>query len=78
MFWPIFARRLWQETFKSLIFADQSDGELAKRQKKRAKLFLSFTYLHKTQPGQKLLEISRIFFKISARQMFGYPSLDAG
>ena len=48
------------------------------RQKKCVKIFLNFTYLHKTQPGQKLLEISRIFLKESIRQLFGYPDLDAG
>ena len=42
------------------------------------KTFLNFTYLHKTQPGQKLQEISRIFLKMSTHQMFGYPGLDAG
>ena len=42
------------------------------------KIFLNFTYPHKTQPEQKLLEISRIFLKESTRQMVGYPDLGAG
>ena len=48
-----------------------------RRQKKRVKVFLNFTYVHKTQPGQ-LPEIFRIILKISTRQMFGCPGLDQG
>ena len=48
------------------------------RQKKCVKIFLNFTNLHKTQPGQKLLELSQIFLKISTHRMFGYLDLDAG
>ena len=52
-----------------------------RRQKKRVKIFLNFTYVHKTQPGQKnCLKFSEFFEDIysPARQMFGYPGLDAG
>ena len=79
MFLPIFARGPWPETFKSS-FSSRTNQTANKRagQKKCVKIFLNFTYLHKTQPGQKLLEISRIFLKISTHQMFGYPDLDAG
>ena len=48
-----------------------------RRQKKCVKIFLNFTYPHKTQPGKKPQEISRIFLKMSTHQMFGYPGLDA-
>ena len=39
------------------------------------KIFLDFTYLHKTQLGQKS---AGHFPKISAEKMFGWPCLDAG
>ena len=42
------------------------------------KIFLNFTYLHKTQPGQKTAGNFPYFLKESIRQMFGYPDLDAG
>ena len=42
------------------------------------KIFLNFTYLHKAQPGQKTAGNVPNFLKISTRQMFGYPVLDAG
>ena len=48
------------------------------RQKKCVKIFLNFTYLHKTQPGQKTAGNFPDFLKESIRQMFGYPDLDAG
>ena len=48
------------------------------KEKKNMKIFLNFTYPHKTQPEQKLQEISRIFLKMFSHQMFGYPGLDAG
>ena len=60
---------------QSLIFTDQSDGESARKTEEMCE---KFSQLHKTQPGQKLLEISRFFFKMSIHQMFGYPGLDAG
>ena len=40
-------------------------------------IFLNFTYLHKTQPGQKLAG-NFPNLKISTHQMFGYPGLAAG
>ena len=43
----------------------------------RKKIFLIFTYLHKTELGQKLLEIFRIFLKKSTLHTFGYTGLDA-
>ena len=48
------------------------------RQKKSVKIFLNFTYPHKTQSGQKLLEISGICLKKSTLNTFGHSSLDAG
>ena len=48
------------------------------RQKKRVKIFLNFTYPHKTQPGQTLLEISQTFLKKSTLHTFGHSSLDDG
>ena len=51
-----------------------------RRQKKRVKIFLNFTgaaFIKRNQ-DKKLLEISEIFLKISAHQMFGHPGLDAG
>ena len=41
------------------------------------KVFLNFTYLHKTQPGQKTAGNFPNFLKESTRQMFGYPDMDA-
>ena len=46
--------------------------------KERVKIFLNFTYLHKAQPGRKAAGNFPNFVKISARQMFGHPGLDAG
>ena len=48
------------------------------RQKKCVKIFLNFTNLHKTQPGQKTHGTFPNFLKISTHHMFGYPDLDAG
>ena len=45
---------------------------------RRVKIFLNCTYCHKTQPGQKTIENFLKFLKISTRQVFGYPCLDAG
>ena len=42
------------------------------------KIFLNFTYLHKTQPGQKTARNFPDFLKESIRQMLGYPDFDAG
>ena len=47
------------------------------RQKKRMKIFLNFTYPHKTQPGKIMLQISRIFLKKSTFHTLGHSSLDA-
>ena len=46
-------------------------------QKELMKIFLNFTSLPITQSGQKLLEISRTFWKKSTMQMFAYPGVDA-
>ena len=78
MFWPIFARGPWPEACKASFLRTNPTANKRRGQKKREKVFLNFTYLHKTQPGQKLQEISPIFLKISTHQMFGYPGLDAG
>ena len=63
MFQPIFARGPWPETFKTSFARTNQTANKRGRQKKCVKIFLKFTYLHKTQPGQKLLETSRIFFE---------------
>ena len=42
------------------------------------KIFLNFTYLGKTQPGQKAAGNFPNFLKISSRQVFGYLRLHAG
>ena len=42
------------------------------------KIFSTLPTLIKCNQDKKLPEISRIFLKESARQMFGYPDLDAG
>ena len=78
MFQPNFARGPWPETFKASFSRTNQTANEHRRQKKRVKIFLNFTCLHKTQPGQKLMEISKYFLKKSTRQMFGYPGLDAG
>ena len=41
------------------------------------KIFFNFTYLHKTQPGQKIAGNFPNFFE-DIYQIFGYPDLDAG
>ena len=53
MFQPIFARGPWPETFKASFSPTNQTANKRRRQKKRVKIFLNFTYLHKTQPGQK-------------------------
>ena len=82
MFWTIFARGPWPETFKALFSRTNQTAIKRRRQKKGVKIFIDFTYLRKTQPGQKTAgnfpEIPRIFLKISTHQMFGYPAWDAG
>ena len=42
------------------------------------KFFSTLLTFIKRNQDKKLLEISRIFLKISTHQMFGYPDLDAG
>ena len=53
MFWPIFALGLWPETFKASFSRTNQTANKRRRQKKCVKIFLNFTYLHKTQSGQK-------------------------
>ena len=53
MFWPIFARGPWPETFKASFSRTNQTANKRRRQKKGVKIFLNFTCLHKTQPGQK-------------------------
>ena len=53
MFQPIFARGPWPETFKVSFSRTNQMANKRIRQKKGVKIFLNFTYLHKTQPGQK-------------------------
>ena len=53
MFQPIFARGPWPETFKTSFSRTNQIVNKRGRQKKCVKIFLNFTYLHKTQPGQK-------------------------
>ena len=50
---PIFARGPWPETFKTSFSRTNQMVNKRGRQKKCVKIFLNFTYLHKTQPGQK-------------------------
>ena len=54
MFWPIFARGLWPETSKASFSRTNQRENKRRRQTKRVKIFLTFTYPHKTQPGQKI------------------------
>ena len=74
MFSQNFSRGLWMEPKKPHFSRTNQTAIKQRRQKKRVKIFLNFTYLYKTQPGQTVLEISRFFSKKSTRQMFGYPS----
>ena len=78
MFWPIFARGSWPETFKASFSRTNQTVNKRGRQKKCVKFFFSFTCLHKTQPGKKSSANFPNFLKISTHQMFGYPGLDAG
>ena len=78
MFQPIFARGPWLETFKASLSPTNRTANKRRRQMKRVKIFLNFTYLHKAQPEQKTAGNVPNFLKISTRQMFGYPVLDAG
>ena len=52
MFQPIFARGPWPKTFKASFLRTNQTANKRGRQKKCVKIFLNFTYLHKTQPGQ--------------------------
>ena len=64
---------------QSLILMDHNQtANKRRRQKKRVKIFLNFTCLHKTQPVQKTAGNFPYFLKKSTRQMFEYPGLDAG
>ena len=42
------------------------------------KVSLNFTYLHKTQPGQKTAGNFPNFLKMQTHHMFAYRGLDAG
>ena len=53
MFLPIFARGPRPETFKSSFSRTNQTANKRGGQKKCVKIFLNFTYPHKTQPGQK-------------------------
>ena len=77
MFWLICARGLFPETF--IVSFSRTNHRVNKRgrQKERVKILLNFTYLHKRNQDKNLLGISRIFLKISTRQMFSYPGLNA-
>ena len=61
MFWPIFARGPWPETFKASYSPTNQTANKQGRQKKCVKIFLNFTKLHKTQPGQKTGEYPNIW-----------------
>ena len=50
---PMFARGPWPETLKASLSRTNQTTNKRRRQKKRVKIFRNFTYLHKTQPGQK-------------------------
>ena len=78
MFYPIFSRGLWPETFKSSFSRTNQTANKRGGQKKCVNIFLNFTYLRKTHPGQKTAGNFPNFFKESTRQVFGYPDLDAG
>ena len=53
MFSPNFACGPWPETFKASFSRTNQTANKQRRQKKRVKIFLNFTCLHKTQPVQK-------------------------
>ena len=53
MFELNFARGPWPETFKASFSRTNQNAKRQRRQKKRVKIYLNFTYLHKTQPGHK-------------------------
>ena len=63
MFQPIFARYPWPETFKTSFSRTNQMVNMRGRQKKCEKIFLNFTNLHKTQPGQKTAGTFPIFFE---------------
>ena len=63
---------------QGLNFIDRLDTNKRRCQKKPVKIFLKFAYFHKTQPGQKLLEIPYVPPRKYIRQMLGYRSLAAG
>ena len=79
MFYPIFARSPWPETFKALFQRTNQTANKRGRQKKCVKIFLNFTYHHKTQPGQKTAGNFLNFFEdiYCTQQLFRYPGLDA-
>ena len=80
MFWPSFARGLWPETFKASFSRTNQTVNKRRRQKKRVKIVLNHIYLNKTQPGRKLLEISRFFLNVYSPDVmvsrFRYPGGD--
>ena len=78
MFQPIFARGSRPETFKGSFSRTNQTANKQRRQKKPVKTFLNFTFLHKTQQGQKIAGNFPNFLKISIRLMSGYPGLNAG
>ena len=53
----------WPEVFKASFSRTNQTANKRKRLKKRVKISPNVTFLHKTRPGQKLLEISQIFFE---------------
>ena len=63
MFWPMFARGPWLETFKASFSRTNQIANKRGRQKKCVKIFLDFTYLHKTKTRTKLQGIFPIIFE---------------
>ena len=74
---PNFTRGPWPETFKASFSRTNQMATKRRRQKKRVKIFLNFTHLHKTKQGRKTAGNFKNVLKISAHQMFGHPGLDA-
>ena len=71
MFWPIFARGPWPETFKASFSRTNQTANERGRQKKCVKILLNFTYLHKTQPGQKTAGNSEFFLRYLLTRCLG-------
>ena len=71
MFRPMIPHSPWLEISKAPLSCTNQTANKRRRQKSPVKIFLYFTYSHKTQPGQKTAGNFPNFLKKSTHQSLG-------